>query len=244
MQVNEGIRRLTRGVANFCLIEEDGKYTLVDAGTPADWAFFSQSLAALGGKLADLDAVLLTHAHFDHTGFAEKARAEAGARVWIDQADAEAARTGKAAGKNDGKITSYLFRAEFYRTTFSLLRRGAGRIIPVAEVSTFADGEQIDVPGRPRAVHAPGHTPGCAAILVESRRTLFTGDVMATENPLTDRLGPQIMPSGLNQDTPQALASLDALAGIDADLLLPGHGDPWQQGTAEAVRRAKAAGPS
>jgi glyoxylase-like metal-dependent hydrolase (beta-lactamase superfamily II) len=40
------------------------------------------------------------------------------------------------------------------------------------------------------------------------------------------------------------LASLDALLGIDADLLLPGHGDPWTQGVAEAVRLAKAAGRS
>ncbi len=50
--------------------------------------------------------------------------------------------------------------------------------------------------------------------------------------------------TGLNTDTAQALASLDALRGIDADLLLPGHGDPWTQGVAEAVRKAKAAGPS
>ncbi len=247
MQVSEGIHRLTRGVTNFCLISESGKYTLVDAGTPADWAFFSRSLAELGGKLDDLDAVLLTHAHSDHTGFAERARTEAGARVWIHRADEEAARTGKA-GKHDGKITSYLFRAAFYRTTFSLLRRGGGRMIPIAEVSAFADGEVIDVPGRPRAVHAPGHTPGhtpgSAAILLEGRRALLTGDVMATQNPLTGRLGPQIMPSGLNTDTGQALASLDALRGIDADLLLPGHGDPWTQGVAEAVQKARAAGPS
>ena len=243
MQVSEGIHRLTQGVTNFYLIEESGKYTLVDAGTPGDWAFFARSLAGLGGKLADLDAVLLTHAHSDHTGFAERARTEAGARVWIHRADEESARTGQA-GKHDGKITSYLLRAAFYRTTFSLLRRGGGRMIPIAEVSAFADGEQIDVPGRPRAVHAPGHTPGSAAILVESRRALLTGDVMATENPLTGRRGPQIMPSGLNTDTDQALASLDALGGIDADLLLPGHGDPWTQGVAEAVRQAKAAGRS
>ena len=164
--------------------------------------------------------------------------------MWIHRADSEAARTGRAAGKNDGKVTSYLLRAAFYRTSFSLLRRGAARMIPITEVSAFADGEQIDVPGRPRAVHAPGHTPGSAAILFESRRALLTGDVLATENPLTGGLGPQIMPSGLNLDTAQALASLEALHGIDADLLLPGHGNPWTQGVSEAVRKARAAGRS
>jgi len=243
VQVSDGVHRLTQAIVNFYLIGESGKYTVVDAGTPGDWAYFVRSLAGLGAKLADVDAVLLTHAHSDHTGFAERARAEAGAQVWIHRDDEQAARTGRT-GKRDGKVTSYLLRVAFYRTTVSLLRRGGGRIVPIAEVSSFGDGEQIDVPGRPRAVHAPGHTPGSAALLFEGRRVLVTGDVMGTENPLTGRIGPQIMPSGLNEDTDQALASLDALSGIDADLLLPGHGDPWTQGVAEAIRRAKAAGRS
>jgi len=72
VQVSEGIHRLTQGVTNFYLIGESGKYTVVDAGTPGDWAYFARSLAGLGAKLADVDAVLLTHAHPDHTGFAER----------------------------------------------------------------------------------------------------------------------------------------------------------------------------
>jgi len=111
-------------------------------------------------------------------------------------------------------------------------------------VSTFGDGETLQLPGSPRVVHAPGHTSGSAALLLEGRRVLLTGDVLATHNPLTGRDGPQIMPSGLNRDTPQALRSLDALAQVPADVLLPGHGDPWTEGAAEAARLAKVAGPS
>jgi len=111
-------------------------------------------------------------------------------------------------------------------------------------VSTFAHGETIDVPGGPRAVHAPGHTPGSAALLFEGRRLLLTGDVLITKNPLTGRLGPQIMPSGLNQDTDLALNSLTALEGVPADLLLPGHGEPWSEGATEAAHLARVAGRS
>jgi glyoxylase-like metal-dependent hydrolase (beta-lactamase superfamily II) len=93
-------------------------------------------------------------------------------------------------------------------------------------------------------VHAPGHTAGSAALLLEGRGVLLTGDVLATRNPLTGRLGPQIMPSGLNRDTPQALRSLAALEGVAADVVLPGHGEPWTDGVAEALRLARAAGPS
>ena len=67
---------------------------MIDAGTPGDWSYFRRSLAALGGSLTDHDAVLLTHAHPAHIGFAERARAQAAARVWVHQGDAEAAKTG------------------------------------------------------------------------------------------------------------------------------------------------------
>jgi glyoxylase-like metal-dependent hydrolase (beta-lactamase superfamily II) len=243
VEVAQGIHRLTQGVVNFYLVEDGGKLTLVDAGAPRDWDLLVRALAALGRGLDDLEAVLLTHAHSDHTGFAERARSTTGAPVWIHQADAEVAKGAKP-GRNDGRTTTYLLRAEFYRTSLSLARRGATRMIPVQEVSTFGHGETVAVPGRPRAVHAPGHTLGSAALLLEGRRVLLTGDVVVTWNPLTGRNGPQIMPSAFNRDTPQALRSLDILYGVPADVLLPGHGEPWTEGAAEAARLARAAGPS
>jgi glyoxylase-like metal-dependent hydrolase (beta-lactamase superfamily II) len=243
MQVQEDIHRLTGGIVNFYLIEEGGKLVLVDAGAPGDWDLLVKTLASLGRGLGDLEAVLLTHAHADHIGVAERARTSAPATVWVHQADKGLA-TGEKPGRNDGRATSYLLRAAFYRTLFSLARRGATRIVPVKEVSTFADGETLDLPGRPRVVHAPGHTPGSAAVLLERQRVLLTGDALATWNPLTGRPGPQVMPSGLNRDTPQAIRSLDVLDGLPAEVLLPGHGEPWTGGAAEAVRQARAAGPS
>jgi hypothetical protein len=69
---------------------------------------------------------------------------------------------------NEVSTFSYLLRNAFYRAAFSLARRGAVKIIPVKEVSSLADGEVMDVPGSPRALHTPGHTPGSAAIAVES----------------------------------------------------------------------------
>jgi glyoxylase-like metal-dependent hydrolase (beta-lactamase superfamily II) len=240
-EVAEGIHRLTNGVANFYLIQESGKLVLVDAGAPKDWALFTQAALGLGKVVGDLDAVLLTHAHTDHTGFAEKARATIGARVWIHEHDAQAARTGKV-GPRDGKQSAYLLRGAFWRTVLVLAMRGSTKIIPVREVSGFGDGEVLDVPGSPRVVHAPGHTVGSAAILLEDQGILFTGDVLCTHNAYTGRIGPQIMPSGLNADTPQALASLANLTGIKADVLLPGHGEPWTAGVDEAIRQARAAG--
>jgi glyoxylase-like metal-dependent hydrolase (beta-lactamase superfamily II) len=243
VQVADGIHRLTQGVVNFYLVEEAGGLTLVDAGAPGDWKAFVAVVGSLGRVLDDLDAVLLTHAHSDHTGFAERARVDAAATVWIHRADVDVARSG-IPPKNEAGVGRYLLRPEAYRTLFGLMRRKGLKIVPIHEVSTFGDGEVIDVPGSPRVVHAPGHTEGSCAILLEPRRVLVTGDVLSTRNPLTGRTGPQIAPDGLNRDSAQALRSLDALASLPADLVLPGHGEPWTDGVAEAVRLAKVAGRS
>ena len=111
-EVAEGVHRLTNGVANFYLIEESGKLVLVDAGAPKDWSLFTQAALDLGKVAGDLDAVLLTHAHTDHTGFAEHARAATGARVWVHDQDVQMARTGKV-GPRDGKASAYLLRPAF-----------------------------------------------------------------------------------------------------------------------------------
>lgn len=244
MQFTEGVHRLSGGVTNFYVIVDGGRLTLIDAGTPGDWDLFARTLRTLGRTLHDVDTVLLTHAHSDHTGFAERARSEAGVTVRVHAEDEALARTGKPRGKNAAGYGRYLLRLEAYRTLLSLLRRGGLKIVPIHEVSTFGDDETLDVPGRPRVVHAPGHTEGSCALLLESRRALVTGDVMSTVNPLTGRTGPQIHPDALNRDSELALRSLDHLTGLPADVLLPGHGDPWPGSIDEAVRLAKAAGRS
>ena len=243
MEVAEGVYRLTHGVVNFYLVADAGKLTLIDAGTPGDWDVFARAVTSLGRTLGDLDSVLLTHAHSDHTGFAERARTEAHATVRIHAADEAVARSGRTP-KNQAGVARYLVRPEAYRTLFGLMRRQGLKLIPIHEVSTFQDGETLNVPGRPRVVHTPGHTDGSCVILLEERRVLVTGDVLTTKNPLTGRVGPQIAPDGLNQDSDLALRSLDALAAVPADVVLPGHGEPWTDGIPEAVRLAQVAGRS
>jgi glyoxylase-like metal-dependent hydrolase (beta-lactamase superfamily II) len=239
-EVAPGVRRISNGVSNFYLIEDGGKLVLVDGGNPGDWAALTRAVSAFGLALADLDAVFLTHVHTDHLGVAERARTAAGAAVWAHEADAPAALAGKA-GPAESTLRDFLLRPQFYRTMFLLIRGGAARMIPVQEVSRFSDGAVLDVPGRPRAVHVPGHTAGSAALLFASRGILFTGDVLVTRNPFTGQTGPQIMPPAANLDTAQALRSLDNLRGITADLVLAGHGEPWTGGVASAISRARAA---
>jgi len=170
-------------------------------------------------------------------------RAAGGPRAYGSKDDAAVAQGAKL-GKSEAGLARYLARTEFYRTMISLSRRKGTKIIPVVEVSTFADNEVLDVPGKPRAVHIPGHTPGNAVLHFEDRLAVISGDTLITHNPLTGRTGPQVQPSGFNRDTAQALASLSALEHLTAEIILPGHGEPWHGPISQAVQLARAAGPS
>jgi glyoxylase-like metal-dependent hydrolase (beta-lactamase superfamily II) len=105
------------------------------------------------------------------------------------------------------------------------------------EVATFGDGATLDVPGSPRVILTPGHTPGSAVLRVPSRNLLFVGDALATYAVTTGARGPQVAP--FTADAVQAVASLARLEDVSATLVLPGHGDPWTGGVQEAVRRVR-----
>ena len=66
--------------------------TIVDAGAPGQWQDLPDELAAMGRTLDDVRALILTHAHSDHVGFAERIRRERGVPVRVHPDDAALAR--------------------------------------------------------------------------------------------------------------------------------------------------------
>lgn len=241
-EVAPGVHRLGNEIVNFFLVEGDGGLTLVDAGLPGFRGQLEAFMRGRGQTLAHIDAVVLTHAHPDHVGVAESVRA-AGAKVHVHEADAQMARTAKTP-KRERSLLPYLRNGAAWRTFAVMARSASIRPVKIAEVSPFAGDEVLDVPGRPRPIHTPGHSNGHVALHFADRGVLMTGDAMCTWNPLTGRLGPQIMPGGLAISSAAEMESLSRLEGLEAGMLLPGHGEPWTGGMTEALRRARAAGPS
>jgi glyoxylase-like metal-dependent hydrolase (beta-lactamase superfamily II) len=234
MKITTGVQRIGSGLINAYLVEENGEVTIIDAGLPGYWAHLPAELTAMGRSLADVRAVVLTHGHTDHIGFAERARRELKVPVSIHEIDAALARgeipnrPGAMGPARPGALLRFMLLS---------LREGALRTKHIAEVSTFGDGATLDVPGSPRVILVPGHTPGSAVLHVPSLGALFVGDAMATVSVASSASGPMLAPFGA--DRTAALASLARLDGVEADWLLPGHGQPWTEGVQAAVKKIR-----
>ena len=235
MKIADGVHRIGNGLINCYLLGEGTDVTIVDAGVPGYWSDLPGELAAMGRTLDDVRAIVLTHGHSDHIGFAERARRERGVPVRVHELDAALAR-GEV--PNPAKGAGPIRPVPLLRFLLLGITKGALRTKRLGAVATFGDGATLDVPGSPRVILLPGHTPGSAALHVADRGCLFMGDAIATVAVTTGATGPMVAP--FSADPAQAVASLARLDGLEAVWVLPGHGEPWTGGVAEAVRIVRA----
>jgi glyoxylase-like metal-dependent hydrolase (beta-lactamase superfamily II) len=236
MQLAPHLHRVGTGLVNVYLVEDAGAITVVDTGMSGMYRDLAPELAAMGRSMADIRAVVLTHGDTDHVGFAGRLHAELGVPVYIHEADAARARgevKKPMSGWGPVKVGPLLGFMAYG------LRKGGLGSPKVPELVTLAGDATLDLPGSPRVIPMPGHTPGSVAVHVPLVGALFMGDAMTTRSVLTGELGPRLAPFTL--DPAAALAAVDRLDGIEAAWVLPGHGDPWTGGVAEALRQIRAA---
>jgi glyoxylase-like metal-dependent hydrolase (beta-lactamase superfamily II) len=207
-------------------LESDDGLVLVDAGwdDDASWQALTGGLAAIGGRVSDVRAVLVTHFHADHLGLAGRVRAGSGAWVALHRLDALAATD---LGRQPGRLVDGLRRhlelhgapdAEVQHILDSTpVDRFAGT--PAPDV-LLEDGETVKVPGHGlRVVWTPGHSPGHSCFYEADRRLLFSGD------HVLPRITPQIGVFSRSAGDPLTdfLRSLDRLDRYDVDEVLPAH---------------------
>ncbi|WP_340309595.1 MBL fold metallo-hydrolase [Ruicaihuangia caeni] len=106
-----GIHMIQHADVNAFIVQDGHRGMVIDAGLPGMWPLLSAGLEYLGLRAERLEALVLTHGHFDHVGNAERLRA-AGVPVYVH--------------KNDARLVRhpYTYRHEKSRALFPLTHPG------------------------------------------------------------------------------------------------------------------------
>lgn len=152
----------------------------------------------------DIDTLILSHRHFDHSGGAEKLQRALNAEILVHEEAAQALREG------DDITTA---------------ARAFGCPFPRLEVRSLREGDFVDLGNaRLKVLHTPGHSICSMALLHEESKTLFSGDTVYTDGGI----GRWDLPTG---NHPELVISLRRLSELDVVNLYPGHG-PHAEGDA------------
>jgi glyoxylase-like metal-dependent hydrolase (beta-lactamase superfamily II) len=222
------------GRVNVFLIEDE-PLTLVDAGPNSGTSFdeLQRGIAALGHPLEEIELVVLTHQHIDHLGLVSLVAAHSGADVAaIDVAVPFVENFSVEAQADDDYAREVMLRHGIPEDVVAALQ-SVSRAFRAwgarAEVTRpLRDGEALELRDRVLHVHhRPGHSPSDTVFHDRERRILIAGDHLLahiSSNPLLTRARDP------STRRPQALVtyleSLRATRAMDAELVLPGHGDP------------------
>lgn len=222
---------------NWVLVRDGSDITAIDSGYPGYLSAFEASVAMIGGQLQDIRAVLITHAHVDHTGAVNSLHERHHTAVFMDPIEVAHARRDvlEQAGPTD--VARNAWRRGVLPWAARITMAGAMSEHPIAHAAAFPSAGALDLPGRPLPVPTHGHTSGHSAYLLEAAGVVVTGDALVTAHAVTRRRGPQVLPAYFNSG--DVVAGIDALAGLPADRIAPGHGPARHMPIAVAVDQAR-----
>jgi hydroxyacylglutathione hydrolase len=165
---------------------------IVDPGEEAE-----RILGALRAlEITTLEAILLTHTHFDHVGAVAAVARATGAPVYCPELEAEIL----------ANINDYVRFPGF------------GPFESYDAEQTVAGGETLELAGLSFEVSfTPGHSPGHVSYALPEHEALFSGDVL-----FQGSVGRVDLPGG---DWPTLLASIESLLGAYSPetTVYPGH---------------------
>ncbi len=139
---------LGRGFSSNVFLVMGEKNFLVDAGNGS----IDKIVDRIGSDNIDIDRIILTHRHFDHTANAQELAKELGAQLFAQHKEADALSAGE-----DPTVLAQSF----------------GKIMPPLEVNNLED-EYLDF----KVIECPGHTDGGICLYQPEDKILFSGDTV------------------------------------------------------------------
>jgi glyoxylase-like metal-dependent hydrolase (beta-lactamase superfamily II) len=235
------------GPVNLYVIDDD-PLTLIDTGwrSEAALAELEAGLLALGHRVEDLQRIVITHQHIDHSGLARLLVERSGAELCALEPLVEWMETYPASMLAEDAFAESVLRG--HGVGAAAARTGSHRGgVDYGERATVTrplhDGDVLEFAGRSlRVLHRPGHSPYDTVLHDEAGGVLFGGDHVLNW-PSTPIMAPPFGDDARN-GRPRAFAhyveSLRATETLRVETILPGHGaavDDHRATIAERMRR-------
>jgi glyoxylase-like metal-dependent hydrolase (beta-lactamase superfamily II) len=206
-------------------------YLLVDSGwnTPETFEVISSGLRQIGAGVKDISQIVCTHVHPDHYGMAGRIKQISGATMVMHHME-------------KAFITPRYVHMEelLLQTDQMLVANGVSHDEMVRLRDATVGLEQFVVPAMPDAllhdgdtvstgmftfqvVWTPGHSSGHICLYEPDRKVLISGD------HILPRITPNISvhPESIENPLGRYLKSLKETSRLNADLVLPGHDEPF-----------------
>lgn len=229
------VQRVELLACSYVVARPDG-LVLVDCGIDPAGADMEAGIRALGGRVEDVRAILLTHWHNDHSAGAPRLRARSGARVHYHAAGRDRfTRRSRSRGLR-GWLARRLPDHGLLAPVQGLL--DAAPPAPIEADMLVRDGDLVA--GAFRVLETPGHEAGHVSYLLEPEGVLFSGDAVAVAGD-----HPTWVSRLLTDDLAAARRSMRRCLELAPRALCPGHRHPLVDAPPEVWRRAAAqvAGP-
>jgi hydroxyacylglutathione hydrolase len=204
------VRRVLGGRSNVFLLTSGPAQILVDTGRRRRWPVLASRLAELG--IDRVDALVLTHAHFDHTENALRIRTTYGAKVIIQEAEAGFLERGDAPLPAGSVLPTRVFTSRL-RTLLQPRFQYDGCPVDLAVTDRF-DLACWGFNGY--LLHTPGHCRGAMSVVLDDEIALV-GDTMVNAGPWS------VFPP-FADDVGLLLDSWRRLLETGCRVFLPGHG--------------------
>jgi glyoxylase-like metal-dependent hydrolase (beta-lactamase superfamily II) len=213
------------GFVSAYLIEGPEGWTLLDTGFdyPEGRAAWEAGAASIGLDLrGDVGRILVSHFHPDHLGAARWLQGLSGAPVYMLGEEIEHSRLVWESDESGSSLVDGLVLNGMPRGLAEEAGSGMRANLKLPEkLLPLRAGEEIPL-GRSvaRVVHAPGHADYQYMLYDESRGILFAADHVLLR--ITPNIG--LWPESLPHPLARYLKSLLGMRGMNANLVLPGHG--------------------